>query len=341
MPVTFTYKKTTSNKSKTIGQKPANIVIKGSKGGPSSHSLIPFIDRISVVLTPPNKLAAKAIFKAVQSASKNIELFQKFYPNGYGSKSRVALHVVISAEANKKKWPVLLCKLDVGANELVDMRAEFSPVDIGGDGLGEFHVSLCDIVPDGWKFFIQHGNVSMIEVTVDIPGVAIEDFHAVPVQGLSSANYKQNGKLETLNFGKSKGSQTKIYDRGKKRLAKKQKWHGPATTRIERRLKLGASLRLLDLPSLQNPFAALQMVFVTNGCPPAELAKKKEYLWQLFLDSARVRTLPAALMLLPVERRAIYRKWLKQNHTEWWQPELIWSHWTKVVEQSGLLSPPE
>lgn len=94
----------------------------------------------------------------------------------------------------------------------------------------------------------------MIEVTVDVPNVAVKDFHVLPSQGPSTIVWKWNGKPETLVLGKSKGKQTKVYDRGQKRIAKGQKWTGPPTTRIERRLKLGTGMPLNQLVGLPNPF---------------------------------------------------------------------------------------
>ena len=44
--------------------------------------------------------------------------------------------------------------------------------------------------------------------------------------------WKRNGELETLVFGKKKGNQTLIYSRKKKRLAKGQPWPGKSEVRI-------------------------------------------------------------------------------------------------------------
>lgn len=192
-------------------------------------------------------------------------------------------------------------------------------------------------MPDGWLYFVKHGRITMIEVTVDVPNVTVEDFHVLPPQGPSAMTWKVNGKLETLVLGKSKGNQTKVYDRGKKRIAKGQGWTGPPTTRIERRLRLTKAMPLSQLPSMANPFAHLQMIVPTVGCP-STMAKSKEYEWTLFLDSVQVRGLSSALKLLPEERRTTYRKWLEKHPVPWWQPDAIWSHWPSVLDNLEIAS---
>lgn len=73
-------------------------------------------------------------------------------------------------------------------------------------------------MPDGWGYFVVYGRVTMIEISVDLPNVSVDQVHLTPQQGPSSMAWKTNGQLETLVLGKRGSNQTKIYDGGRRGL---------------------------------------------------------------------------------------------------------------------------
>jgi hypothetical protein len=77
------------------------------------------------------------------------------------------------------------------------------------------------------------------------------------------------------------------------------------------------------------------MVISAPTQPPEE---QKDYLWTMFLDSVCQRSLVPALALLPEEKRTLYRDWLKQNSTSWWDPEAIWTGWLPMLNKLKIAS---
>lgn len=328
MVVKITHKKTSpSNENQTL---PETTPAKGVKGpgtgdtGPGA--LTPFIDRISVVLTVPTIQEAYDIHSGIWAQFNDKELFKE------GAKSEefpVGKRIALESLVKHKKWPLLQYKhADHKAEKL---RVEFSPVDLGVIGLDQLHAVLTSIVPNGWAYFASYGRVTMIEVTVDVPNVSIDQFHVVPQQVTTAKTWKTNGKLETLVLGKSKSNQTRVYDRGKKRKSNKQHWAGPTTTRVERRMKPQPSFSLAELGTLSNPFASLQLVATQTAPPPKE--GKPDYVWELFLDSVTMRGCPSALKLLTKAKRTEYRKWLLKHPVPWWNPDAIWAQWPAVLNE--------
>jgi hypothetical protein len=83
---------------------------------------------------------------------------------------------------------------------------------------------------------------------------------------------------------------------------------------------------------LSNPFKAAKLLKMPG--PP--VSEKKPYMWSLFTDSVSVRGLPAALALLPSEKRTAYRKHLKLFEHELWTPDEIWAKWPACLAEYKL-----
>lgn len=310
--------KGSSNKSQTPVQMDDQSVPETPEQGPNPASLIPFIDKISVILTIPETQDAVDIHESLIAVPPDPQVLKPAPASSIKGYKQRAWRIVIPSLPSQKKWPHLQLGYDPTSKLAQSLRIEFSPVDLGQQGMKALHMNLISHIPDGWAYFQKHGRITMMEVTLDVEGVGMEEFHVLPAQATTSATYKRSGKLETLYLGKSKGNQTKIYDRGQKRLAKGQGWSAPPTTRFERRLRMAKPLQLADLGSLPNPFADLKIIVSAPGCPPEEEKGNKAYLWSLFMDSVRARNLNASLALLPNKKRTLYRKWLATHFTTWW-----------------------
>lgn len=319
-----------SNTNKTLPENPEHPT--GTQHHTSNNAPKPFIDRISIVAEPEGLVSGKEILKQLDAFTTTpVHLAQAKPWKEFKRAYRIAPQKLIAV---KTKWPLILFKV---VDDVVQkVRIEFCPVDISGSEMLHLDSVLRSFLPNGWWFFAARGKVTMIEVAVDLPLIETAFVNPLPQQTTTMKTWGTGGTLETIYLGKGKGNFTRIYDRGVKRKAKGQvgvEYHG---TRVERVLRLNGSLAVKDLVKLPNPFAGLAFVELPSAPPPTE---KKQYIWQMFCDTVSVRGLPAALKLLPVEKRTAYRKWLAAHPERWWSPEDIWTHWTNTVTVDGLDDP--
>ncbi len=273
-------------------------------------------------------------FLSIMTQTKDAELFKS---SQHKAPFNRAWRIAINCLPNAMKWPVLMASFDMSKQQALKFRVEFSPVDIGNNGMEELHAALMMLMDGGWQSFAEHGRVTMIEITVDLPGIGVDEFDVIPKQAVYRQAWGKDGHLETIVLGKAAGNQTKIYNRGKKRSDKGQKWQGPLTTRVERRLR-PQGLKLKALPMIPNPFADIILPASNLPVPPKE-PKSTAYLWTMFQDSIKTRGLAGALNLLPEARRTRYRAWLKLHPVSWWSPQVIWSHWSEYITELKVSDP--
>ncbi|MFO6464190.1 hypothetical protein ACK8OR_07355 [Jannaschia sp. KMU-145] len=303
------------NKSQTTPKTPSKVV--------------PFIDRmrVSINFEPGGK--AEEIHGNIWTQVADKEVFTQIASKGSYS---AAWRIKIASALKLKHYPLMQYRHDDKC--AVRLAIDCAPNDLGPEGLDLMHISLKSIVDGGWVAFVGLGKVNMIEVTVDLHGVPMGDFHVLPQQTTTVKSWSNAGKLETLYLGKTQGNFTRIYDRGKKRTSKKQAWTHGHVTRVERVLK-GQAIPVASLGSLDNVFAGIKMVDLPPSAPP----EGKGYIWTLFCDAVAQRGLPAALKVLPADTyRKNYRKWLAQHPKLWWQPEEIWAEWGPMIEKTRLAS---
>jgi hypothetical protein len=233
--------------------------------------------------------------------------------------------------SDKKKYPIL--HYAYSGKEARQFRVEFVPVDLGEEGLAELHYSLKGLLPGGWGDFIRWGNITLIDIAIDFPNVSVPDILFLPQQGATTKTWNSKGQLQTYQQGKSKGNCTSIYDRGAKRKAKGQSDIEKHGVRIERRLRYPASKSLMKLANMPNPFKHMSMCFAPNNGPAGEA---KDYIWRLFLSAVDRQGLCAALGMLPVQKRTIYRNHYKQHQHSWWDAEKIWANWPKTLNATKI-----
>jgi hypothetical protein len=318
-------KSVSSNKDHTL---PENPELAKSASGSLIPSLTPFIDKIVITLTPPTEeLRAKICAAIFTVADDTTLLLGVKRARGFDLGKRIVLGCGFDAKSN----PYLM--IAYHKSQVFKLRLEFSPADLGVEGMNVLHAALSVFLPDGWDFVVENGVVTKIEVSVDLPKVKTSDLHFIPKQTTSAQTWSHGGLLQTLVLGKAKsGNQTRIYDRGAKRKAKGQFSPAYEGTRVERIFKLAKPLK--GLAALPNPFKDFSFSLAPQR-PPGEL---RAYIWTMFMDSVTARSLPVALKLLPEEKRTMYRKWLQQNAVEWWNPDTIWAAWPAYLVESKILS---
>jgi hypothetical protein len=318
MPIKIVYTKIPSNKIQTLPESPP----KAPK---------PFIDKISVVLDPASEQDAHDIHAELFSVLDDVEVFKD---GGKGAKwgpYKIAKRLKLPNLVDERKYPLL--QYAYSGKEAIQLRLEFVPVDLGWEGMKWLHASL-GMIDGGWSYFIKHGRITRLDVTVDVPGVRMDEFHFLPQQALTTMQWNVQGHLQSLVFGKKQGNRTVIYSRDKKRLAKGQNWTGEPEVRIERRLTNLKNQKVSSLPRLANPFSPMQMT-LNMPAPPSD---GKAWEWSMFEDSVKARGLNAALSLLPEERRTKYRKHLAAHPEPWWDPDLIWAQWPAMLDELKIAS---
>ncbi len=327
MPIKLPIKATAaSNKNKTLGKNATQPEYPETK-----HQIpTPFIDKISLVLTPPNDEDSYEIFNAVFSVADDNTLFSDA-PGGKKGAFKFAKRIILKSVFDFKRLPLFQMSYDKHKKQALKLRLEFVPVDLGPKGMAELHVAVNMFFDGGWEYVVHHAHITRIDVTVDIPDTRMDSFLFLPQQAATTTQWQYKGKLQSYYSGKSKGNQTKIYDRKAKRLSKGQQWPGKAAVRIERKLINQHNMKLSDLHTLANPFAGMTM---TENVPqPPDSPPTKKWVWAVFCDSVKVRGLTDALALLPQAQRTKFRKYIKANPISWWKPDEIWKTWGPMLDE--------
>lgn len=311
MPITIVKKKPASiNKTQTTLQ---NVTAKL------------FIDSMTVGFDFTDKTEAQDVHSKIMAAvadNKTFRLAKR--PGNYTRCWQLNLLTV----GKEKHHPRLMYRHS--GNLAQRIAINMHPNDMGSNGIEEMNYILTSIIDAGWKVFIDRSSISMLEVTVDLAGVAIRDVHALPEKAFSQKEIANNGRLQTLYLGKRNANQWRIYDRTAKRHAHQQFSYTGEVTRIERILR-NTNIKLKDLATVPNTFATLKLADLPLT-PPPELSKSKHYIWELFCDSVQHRGLLPALKLLPeASYRSQFRKWLKANEAPYWQPDELWKAWKPLT----------
>ena len=342
-------KRDPSNKPQTLGNKPASQPT--ANPSPSIElkpSPTPFIDKISVVLdqldsTVPSDQHFKQAhdgYVSLMESQEDKDLFIDVIKNGENGKVSKggkwgvynwAKRIVLPDIVDHAKLPLLQCSLDKKNKQLLSVRIEFVPVDLGAKGLEQLHFALATFLFNGWGSFVKHGRMTRIDVAVDFKDVTVGDCHLLSMQGLTTKQWRMNGQLQSYTHGKPGGNHTMIYNRLEKRKAKGKSTKGKEGTRIERRIKSPAVYKLTDLHSLPNPFESMKMISFPLA-PPSEQVKML-YIWDLFRCTGEVKGLQAALAMLPEDKRTVYRKYLGAHVQPWWDPKAIWANWPVMLDE--------
>ena len=321
MAIKFIKKVVPSNKTETL---PENH---HAEDGSEQTGLKPFIDKISIVV-PISAEDGSDVFKEIWTQIQDTDVFQDAGPKAKNGGFKLAKRICL---ADSKEKPLLQLAY---ANKIAQkLRLEFNPRKVTPKGVTQLQAVLVSVVPNGWGFVRDLGHVTRLDVAVDIPETRPAMFGLLPEQGLTTKSWSVDGQLQTFVAGKKGGKQGVIYNKKEQRLAQGKEWSGKATTRVEIRLPSPSLGTLAELPQLANPFALFSLVQIVPGPPPGD----KKWIWELFKDAVSLRGLPAALALLPKERRTHYRAYLKKFPHQKWDPAAIWQHWATVVQQSELL----
>lgn len=288
----------------------------------------PFIDKIVVTLSL-NDQQAHATYMALFPQLEDPQLFLDA-PNAKVGGYNLAKRLVLPSISETKKLPLLNARWLKEKKLVPRLRIEFVPVDVGPSGMAEIHAQLSGLIEDGWGAFANHGRVTRLDVAVDLTGLTMDSVHFQPKKIAHQKHWLSDGKLETIYIGKTTGNFTVIYDRKAKRSSMGQEWEAEGV-RIERRLK-SLNKSPSQLHRLQNPFEGTTL----NITLPAPPEGEKQWQWMQFADSVKMRGLPAALALLPEDRKARYKKHLKQHKAPEWDTDAIWQGWKPMLDSQMI-----
>lgn len=308
-------------------QNPANPATSSESAEPEPHlkeGIVPFIDKLSITLAIP-KADYADIHAAVYTAINDKSVFQAAKKAKHFA---VAQLIAIPGTAERA-----LFYFNSKSGEPPHARLEFNPSKLGPVGMDQLHAILTTVFDGGWRYVLQHGRITRLDIAVDLPDARMHHFLLLPSKGLNVCHFKQDGKLKTAYLGKATGNQTAVYSKSFEQKSK-GKPIIPSTVRLERRLRSQKIKSLNQLENLDNVFADMQLVKPMPSAPDGY----GKWIWHLFLDSVAVRGLPSALARLPEKERTKFRKHLKDQAIGWWDPEAIWARWPAVISELHLRS---
>ena len=218
------------------------------------------------------------------------------------------------------------------------LRLEYNPAKVGD--IGDQHVKryLTDLL--GPKLFRQLGELAFItrlDVAQDVAHARLSSLFACSSQLKSGAWYDQHGQPQTLYLCSAQGPIFfRIYDKRAEQAAKGQSVPDHPLLRIEVRFRPSRLLNQKDGGDIDalitRAFSSVHLLSVARCEQHAA-----DLTWTLFLDSARVRGLQAALRLLPADLRRSYCARLKNlAAVDWWSAEKLRRHCAQAIRRLGI-----
>jgi hypothetical protein len=291
--------------------------------------LDPVVDRISCVLYLPDyaeKRTAKNLADLVRQIGSDAKRFASSrYQFNYKLPLPPDQSCIIQAKPRKAG--------------MAFMRLDYNPAKVGPKGDQKVRHYLEKILgkklfPDIEKFAL----ITRLDLAIDVDHVPVRDL-LVSVDGIRTSGvwFGANGEPQTLYIGKrNRPIWFLIYDKRAERQAKGAEALPHDRLRVEVRLA-GKYLRHQAQPTdiasvMLRAFSSVRIVAV-----PSYPQDSTEYVWGLFLDSARLRGLQAALRRLPSRLRKQYTDRLtKTAAVHWWTPRILQKLCTGSITRLGL-----
>jgi hypothetical protein len=167
---------------------------------------------------------------------------------------------------------------------------------------------------------IGQAKVTRADLTVDLPGVKIDDYVFERTNSPIRRLILKKGTLETIYLGKSATGQACIYDKGAQ-LGDKTL----ILTRVEVHSKPNRSA--VDLHTLKNPFSKIRVLDVANaslniGVPHARTLAR----------AMQAQGLEAPLADFPKAAAGKIKAAIAASQAGVWKPEQIWKQWPAAIK---------
>jgi hypothetical protein len=331
LPITISYHGKPSNKAQTLTKNSEVPYLKKLKFSHLYGEAYPRIDKITITLDGSSSEDEAHIRAAAFASLDDKEWFvsAKKSPD-----YQIAANIICGKSGRRAYFN---CSPKPGKKRPF-CRLEFNPDQLGQIGLQGLHVALNSIMPNGFHYVLAQGRVSKVDIAVDIPKLRMDQFLALPPQGLTYQRWSREGHVETIYLGSSHGNQTRIYDKGKQLKKHEHLSILGHLVRVERTLRPNSKLKFADLPNIANPFLDLTLT-KTMSAIPGPPTKKDARLWAMFAHSVQVGDLAVALPLLSPSKRTLFRAHFEANVHPLWNPDAIWMHWPKMLAKLGMFNP--
>lgn len=198
---------------------------------------------------------------------------------------------------------------------------------------------LDKLLPGGYSRLVEYGRITRFDATVDVEQAKIDELFFYYPQMTKTAHFLKSGFVETMYIGgQDSPKQFCIYDKAVEIHRKNQQKTGGLVeaipkkpiTRIEARLQPKGGVTFKGLLAFPNPFEKLAV----SALKVLSTKYEDDYVWKLFIDSCRFRTMQAALLLLPKNVRVKYHGRIKEaGFVGWWKPDKVWEQLPQVVKR--------
>ena len=290
-----------------------------------------FIDKLTVVY---NGINTNSGFTEYMRSLQNARRFEirwrgiNYLNRGY----RYAWH--ISLLGVRGPASILILAEPFRSIEASFLSVEWNPNKLGYEGQQVFWQVMREILIDDFDPFIFQAIITRIDLSIDIYPLTV-DAILVSARRMRFSDHRcgNHGLLESLRLG-SRHSALSFLIYQRRPADSRRVSHNPFTTRLEATIKPRITLHELHSTHLPNPFSRLLIV---NNVNPVELSGTS-YQYKWLLDSARLRALQSALLLIDSDRtRNKYRRWLIQNlQTDWFNADAIWREYDSAISVLGL-----
>lgn len=292
--------------------------------------LYPVIDKLSVTI-PVDEEDRKAIDETLMDIHKNEEDFSS-----------------VSAKGKRYKFNTEWTDKNTGHKVLIQSkpihaknytRFELNPTKLGPAGMSRFKTMFEHSITYGdypYSRILEEGYITRMDIAVDMVNVAP---HELIISGKGtgkSIKYlgKASNNLETvyLDKPKNKSSYKMVYNKLQDQIDKgnKPSYNEVLHTRAE---YTHAGAPFSNIPNIQNPFKKMKVIH-----PIFKPTDAEDWIWELFLNSCRLKGVEASLSLLPDHLQASHRKALEKAAELTWRPEMLMDKWKDYLIKSKVLT---
>lgn len=292
----------------------------------------PSIDKMSVVIPDIyDEEYITATQHVLWDACHSSELGFTYTKQSQGYKTCVKMHHLPKKKTTQTGSP-LLFQINNGIKKRPQIRMEWNPSKMPYEFAEQIDDMLMCSCGFGFYELLSKAKVTRIDINVDIHNV---EFDAVMIKikknRIANTFFDQKGRIQTMNFGSSKGNQYSIYSKsGQTGLA-----YFGHVLRIEARMR-PKTLYMKDLKHMSNPLTNIEIFDMQHN----DTSIDKDF-WKMFRDSCRYRGVSNALKILSQNKRNKMKKAVNNSHAKWWIPELFWDdQWISALENHDFLDFP-
>lgn len=311
-----------------------NKKIKNVKGDDNPIVTAPSLDKLSGVVDLPDPVLNGNAFSQILHNLNDGEL--GWSKASSSAKYPLAVRIAYPEEKSfiHKNCPSLLLQITHPKSSKRQARFEYNPFHMTEAGEEHLDIAFTELFGVGFYEFLYHARFTRIDVFRSILFRDMEDYLVnAKWKKTSQCFFGQDGRLETVTFGKSTYNQIVIYDKAKQ-LHGSSSPHG--TIRVECRNRI--NVKIGGLTKMKNPFKNIRIYSLACKNPPFGQAH-----WRAFQDSCRLRGINNALKKQPVKSRSQIKKVLSQYPVPWW--DISDEDWdfllVSALENAGLMNIPK